>query len=458
MRPPNQKAMPDLTSKYVPTNRVATENPNLTFLRNEWCNYRIFALQGGTRSGKTTSAVQFLWGNIAAYSGAEYSIVRATLPALKSTVLRDFIDWGYAAKLYSPTNHNLTDGYYKQNGNLIDFFSAENDEKVRGRKRHVLYLNEGPECDWAVVQQLLWRTSAKIIIDYNPSYPESWVYDNILTRDDCAMIRTTYRDNPHLSAGQLSEIDWMRENDPDGYIVYGLGQRGELKGQIYKNWKEVAAFPTEYVPVYVVDFGFTNDPCFIGSCCHHNRTMWAKEHVYATGMDNVHIGIALHLAGATANSLIVADSAEIKSVYELQYGWALELPYIKEKLLTWANALETPQKNMPPSPSALHMATRCREVANDPEKLNALKAALAKGFNGCLPARKGPDSVDAGIQLVKQFEVLVTKDSVNLWREYRTYRWAEDPKTGTLLNKPVDKNNHGCDAVRYYALSIGWYF
>ena len=152
--------------------------------------------------------------------------------------------------------------------------------------------------DWKVVEQLLWRTEYKIIMDYNPSYPESWMYDNILARKDCAFIVTTYADNPHLTAGQRAEIDWMRENDPDTYRVYGLGQRGELRGQIYKNWKHIAELPKEYPSTFVIDWGYANDPACIAEFKTHNRAIYGKEHLYQTGLHNIHLGIKLVLCGS----------------------------------------------------------------------------------------------------------------------------------------------------------------
>jgi len=421
--------MNDLTSKYV--GKSGKWNPNLMFLENEIMNYRILALPGGTRSGKTTAVIQWIWRQMSKYRGVEYSIARQTLTALKSTALRDFVDIGTQAGLYREAFHNQTEKEYRWNGNMLDYFGADDDEKIRGRKRKVLYMNEGPEMLWPVVQQLLFRTEAKVIIDYNPSYPESWVYDNILTRKDCAMITTTYMDNPHLPAGQVAEIEWLKENDPEAYKVYGLGQRGELKGQIYKNWKRIKELPVDYPFIYVIDFGFTNDPAAITKLCKHNRALYAKQLVYSPGLDNIDIGIHLFFHGVTSSDMVIADSAEPKSISELRYGWDLNAEYLETKmgLLGYSDKGKVPE----------------------------LQAALKKGFT-VLGALKGQDSIDAGIQKVKQFEVFVTEDSHDAWKEYTKYKWAEDPRTGKLLNVPVDAFNHFMDTVRMFALAEGRLF
>lgn len=420
--------MNDLTEKYV--NIKSGYNPNLRFLENEIGNYRILAMPGGTRSGKTYSAGQFIWRNLDRYSGVNYSIVRQTLTSLKATVLRDFIDIGTDAGLYREAYHNKSANEYSYNGNLLDYFGADDDEKIRGRKRHVLYMNEGPEMDWSVVQQLLWRTEAKVIIDYNPSYPESWVYDNILTRKDCAFITTTYQNNPYLTSGQLDEIEWMRENDPDTYIVYGLGQRGNLKGQIYKHWKRIKALPAELASSWIIDFGFSNSQtCVTEAKYDGKRAVFAKEHLYKLGLDNFQLAICLFFIGVTANDEIIADGAEPKSIAEMRRGWGMEKDWIKQT------------------------AENLGFTADDPT-LDKLQKALRKGFPRTVAALKGQDSVLAGIQKVKQYEVFVTEDSINAWREFGMYRWEEDSKTGILTNEPIKKNDHFCDTLRYFTRKL----
>lgn len=419
--------MVDLTAKYVDNNNTGY-NPNLLFLHNEFKNYRYFVMQGGTRSGKTFATLQFLWRNLNAYTGVRYSVVRATLNALKATTLVDFVEIGQEAGLYTQNRHNLTNNIYKHKGNVVDFFASDDDEKVRGRKRDVLYINEAPEVNWEIVKQFQFRTTSKIIIDYNPSYPESWVYDKILTRDDCAFIRTTYKDNPHLTQGQLDEIEWMRVNDPDSYLVYGLGERGQLKGQVFKHFQRIQSLP-ELASSWVIDFGFANDPACIAEFRKEKRAIYCRERLYKTGQDNLDIAIHIFFAGANLKDLFIADSAEPKSIAEFRRGWGLDKQYLQNRLTVLGYSLD---------------------------RTDELLKYLKSGFM-VMPAKKGVDSIDAGIQKVKQMEVFITDDSHNAWSESRMYRWAEDPKTGELLNKPIDKHNHFCDCLRMFCMAEGVY-
>lgn len=421
--------MNDLTSKYVGID--SPYNPNIRFLENEINNYRILAFPGGTRSGKTYSIVQWIWRQLDRYSGVEYSIVRQTLPAVKGTVINDFTQIGQDAGLYTDKNHNLTEKFYLHNGNTVKYFSGDTVDKMKGIKQHLLYLNEGPELDWKVVQQLMFRTSGKILIDYNPSYPESWIYDNILTRKDCAFITTTYADNPHLPKAQVAEIDWMKDNDPDAYKIYGLGQRGEIRGQIYSNFKRIKSWEIHGAVIPVIDFGYSNDPCSIGEFQHHNRAIYGRELIYKTGMTNLDIAFILAFYGYDLNKDVIADSAEPKSIGELRRGFDISIDTVTRLAFEFKDEI------------------KCDLT---PEQMNTVLKLIRDGFH-VHGAKKGPDSIRNGINQVKEHEVFVMDDASNAWKEYIKYKWKEDPDTGRLTNVAIDKDNHWMDCLRMFALN-----
>lgn len=414
--------MHDLTAKYV--GKVKGVNPNLSFIEHEINNYRILALPGGTRSGKTQSVLRWIWKNLHTFSGVEYTIVRKTLTALKQTALKDFVEIGVEFGLYSERYHNRTEQLYNYNGNRVLFLGADDGEKLRGCAQDVLYINEAPELEWEPVKQLLMRTRHKTIMDYNPSYPESWIYDKVHTRETTASLTTTFEDNPHISGGELEEILWMRDNDPESYKIYGLGQRGELRGQVYKNWTKIKEMPVDYAPSFVIDFGFANDPCVLAKFSSHNRAIYGKQCVYQVGMNNDILGIHMYYAGVRAQTHVLADSAEPKSIAELNRGWDVTEDWLKEQ---------------------------CRglEYEYTPDLLKVMK----EGYT-VFAVKKGQDTIDAGIQKVKQYEVLIEDSSHDAWKEYRQYRWMEDSKTGKLLNKPIDQHNHFNDCLRYYAMYL----
>jgi hypothetical protein len=114
------------------------------------------------------------------------------------TAYRDFFEILKEVGLYDEKYHNKTENTYTLNGNLIEFFSTDDAQKIRGRKRNVLFCNEGNELELEDWRQLVLRTTGKIIIDYNPSDFEHWIYEQVIPREDAALLITTYKDNPHL--------------------------------------------------------------------------------------------------------------------------------------------------------------------------------------------------------------------------------------------------------------------
>ena len=354
---------------------------------------KIIINQGGTRSGKTFNILLYI---IFYYclnnSNKTITICRKTYPALRATVLRDFINILREHNLYNEDNHNKSSSEYNLFGNLIEFISLDQPVKVRGRKRHLLFINEANELFWEDWQQLLFRTSDKIILDYNPSEEYHWIYDKIIPREDANFLKTTYKDNPFLEQSLIDEIERLKYTDEQYWQIYGLGEKGISKATIF-NYVECNQVPFEAEIVsFGMDFGFTNDPTALVKVSKLDNNLYIEELLYRTMMTTG--DIHNFLKGKVKREPIYADSSEPRIIEELRrMGWSI-------------------------------------------------RASL-----------KGRDSVNAGIDLLKRFKIHIHKDSTNAIQEFRNYKWLED-KTGKLTNKPEDKNNHIADAVRYATYSI----
>ena len=354
---------------------------------------KIIINQGGTRSGKTFNILLYI---IFYYclnnSNKTITICRKTYPALRATVLRDFINILREHNLYSEDNHNKSSSEYNLFGNLIEFISLDQPVKVRGRKRHLLFINEANELFWEDWQQLLFRTSDKIILDYNPSEEYHWIYDKIIPREDAHFLKTNYKDNPFLEQSLIDEIERLKYTDEQYWQIYGLGEKGISKATIF-NYVECNQVPFEAEVVsFGMDFGFTNDPTALVKVSKLDNNLYIEELLYRTMMTTG--DIHNFLKGKVNREPIYADSSEPRIIEELRrMGWSI-------------------------------------------------RASL-----------KGRDSVNAGIDLLKRFKIHIHKDSTNAIQEFRNYKWLED-KTGKLTNKPEDKNNHIADAVRYATYSI----
>ena len=194
---------------------MSKHGKNLSFLIENVPKYRIVGLQGGTRSGKTYSALQYIIRLCLQHSGMTISICRDTYNALKATAMRDFFDLLNEVGKYDARNYNATDHIYFLNGNQIEFFGLDSPGKVQGRKRHILLIDEAIEADWEVVTQLKIRTTSRIIYCFNPSLIEHPIYSD-LERDDAARCITTYKDNiANLNKDTIEEIERLKDFDPE---------------------------------------------------------------------------------------------------------------------------------------------------------------------------------------------------------------------------------------------------
>ena len=361
-----------------------------TYYHVKECKAKIQVHQGGTRSGKTYSILTALIELCHKNSGLVVTICRKTFPALRATAMRDFFEILNREDIYNPDLHNKSDATYQLWGNMVEFISIDQPQKVRGRKRDVLFINEANEINLEDWRQLLLRTTGRVLIDYNPSDEFHWIYDEVIPREDAAFFQTTYQDNPFLPESVVMEIERFKEADENFWRVYGLGERGASQATVFTHWKEIDQIPNEYKLLNIgLDFGYTNDPTAIVRVYTDGHGFAVDELCYATRLTNSDISKVLRDSGVTRSDVIICDSAEPKSIDEIH----------------------------------------------------------AHGFN-THGARKGKDSVKNGIQFLHSRPLLVTARSVNVIKELRNYKWKED-KNGKQLNEPVDSFNHAIDAMRY---------
>lgn len=371
---------------------------------------RIKVIPGGTSAGKTYGIIPILIDKAARNPGLEISIVSESVPHLRKGALKDFLKIMRSTGRYIDANWNRTLLTYAfANGSYIEFFSADQEEKVRGPRRNILYINECNNINFDTYHQLAIRTSHEVWLDFNPAN-EFWAYTELAEDQDAEWLTLTYKDNEALPDSIIREIEkalykafinpdlpieqlFREDNIKSAYWanwwkVYGLGMQGALEGVIFSNWSQIPELPGDARLVGMgLDFGYSNDPTAIVAVYEWNGLRILDEVLYQTGLVNAEI--AEHIpAGVT----VYADSAEPKSI----------------------------------------------------EEIRRLKKRI-------LPVKKGMDSINFGIQVMQGQAYRVTARSTNLIKELRSYCWDKD-KTGKTLNKPVDDFNHAIDAIRYHEM------
>ena len=356
---------------------------------------RIKVVRGGTSAGKTFGIIPVLINRCIEETGLEISVVAESVPHLRRGALKDFLKIMMDLNLYKNAQFNKsTLKYTFLNDSYIEFFSADQPDRLRGARRTDLYVNECNNIPFDSYYQLAIRTSGDIWLDYNPS-SLFWVDREIIGQEDVDFITLTYKDNEALGQSTIDMIETARDKKSEywqnWWRVYGLGQIGTLEGACIPDWKPIDLPEEARLLCYGMDFGYTNDPSTMIALYKYNDAYIFDEVIYQKGLLNSDISNLLKTHEVT--DIVYADSAEPKSIAELRvYG------------------------------------------------------------HNVLPVTKGKDSIVYGLNLINQNEIYITKRSTNLINELRNYIWIKD-REGNKVNKPIDAFNHCIDAARYAIMS-----
>jgi len=347
---------------------------------------RIRGVAGGTSASKTISILLILIDYCQRNEKKVVSVVSESMPHLRKGSMRDFLNIMQSHNYFNDNKWNKTESVYTfETGSILEFFGVESWEKVKGARRDVLFINEANHIDQNSFTQMEVRTKEVIWLDWNPEN-EFWWYTDILGKRDVDFITLTYKDNEVLDQRIIDTIESRRWNK-NWWLVYGLGQLGEVESRIFTGWEIVDNIPHEArLERYGLDFGYTNDPTALVAIHYFNGGYVLDEVLYRLRMANREI---TDIIKTLPYALVVADSAEPKSIDEIKsYGVSI------------------------------------------------------------VGSTKGQGSVLQGVQYVQDQRISVTKQSLNLIKEYRNYLWQTD-KEGKIINEPQEFMNHCMDAIRY---------
>ena len=341
------------------------------------------SLQGSSRSSKSWSIMQWLCVYCQEHAGTTVSVIRAGMPSIKRTIYRDFVqimlDFGW----WNDKAMNKSDFIYSfPNGSWIEFFSTDNEQKVRGSKRKILFVNEANELSFIQWQQLQMRTTEFSLLDYNPSFSEDHWINLVNEEKSTYWFISTYKDNPFLEPKVVQEIESLQWKNPSLWRIYGLGMRAVVEGLVFEN-----VVVDDYIPVeahkhrYIgMDLGYANDATAIVEVCISGNNLYLNEICYKTHM--LTDEIIRTLKGIDGSPEIISESADPRLVDEI-YNAGLDIR----------------------------------------------------------PVRKFGGSINAGIMKMQQYKIHVTSKSTNIRKELSNYTWRQD-KEGKWLNEPIDMWNH----------------
>jgi phage terminase large subunit len=365
--------------EYTPVfeaNKVAYESGKYRFIGNE----------GSSRSSKSYSLAQ-LMVYISQTIKKEITVVSPSLPHLKRGAMKDILDVMKSWNLYDEKNHNKTDNIIRvpHTHSYIEFFGADETNKLRGPGRDILWCNEMNIISHQSYIQMAMRTRDCIFGDWNPADEYSYVYQ-LADDPKNKKIHSTYLNNlEFLTRPQIDEIEALQYADLNLWKVFGLGLRGTSSETIYTHWKEIDQFPQCDDICFGLDFGF-NHPTALIKVGWVDGKCYVDEQLYESKLTNDDLAYLIKSMGITRSTEIFAETAR-------------------------------------------------------PEAIEEIKRA---GLNIKLAEK----SVIDGIKMVKSMPLYITRSSVNLLKEIKSYKWKVD-KDGRVLDEPVKFLDDAMDAMRY---------
>ena len=355
---------------------------------------QIIINRGGSGSGKTFAILQILLLDALKNKEIITDITSENIPKLKKGVINDMeticknvgVSFG---KCYNKTYRILK----LYNNSLIRFPIFKNISDAHGSRRRKLYINEANHMKYPIVEQLLMRTN-QTFIDQNPS-GESWIDTEFLKKTDLTIkvdyIHSTYLDNKFIPENQRRYIESKRgDGNNNFWRVYGLGELGVADGLVFDNFEtidfDINSFEKYF---YGIDWGFSNDPFACIEVAKSGRNLYICREIYQKHLlNNEAIPLVKEIV---RNNLVIADSAEPKSITEFQV-------------------------------SGIH----------------------------CIAADKRKGMLESGIKYLQSFnKIFIHTNCVHTREEFMNYEWQKDKQTDQAVGKPIDAFNHIIDSIRY---------
>ena len=373
-----------------------------------WEDKTYWVISGGRGSGKSTNIAAYFLVKLMSPDYFRGVISRYTSKALTNSIYRDITDlitqWGLDSYLEIKGDEILN----KRNGNMIITHAmklAEGTISAKGkglaRVTHLL-VDEAVELPseeeyLKLIDSFRQKGSERrIFLLFNPTAKSHWIFKRFYLPDgrpnpkwtsNHGYLHTTYRDNrENLDPSKIKEWEDLQFQDTEYFAHHIEGQWRDIgEGQVFKSWHFDWEPPQDAEVLYGLDFGFSSDPTAMVKVLKRGKRLWVQEILHHQGLTNSDIADLMQQSGIEKHQVIIADSAEPKSIEELR----------------------------------------------------------RLGYRNIRPAAKGQDSIRAGIQKIRGYEVHVHPESDNLIQEYYQYAY----RTGT--DQPIDAHNHLMDAFRY---------
>jgi len=423
---------------------------------------RIRVVPGGTSAGKTFGILPILTDHAINNPFTEISIVSSTIPHIRKGALKDFLKMMRVTGRFVPSRYNKTLLTYTfENGSFMEFFSADQEDKVRGPRRNILYVNECNRISFETYYQLAIRTDGDIWVDFNPTI-KFWVHKE-LNEDiepDAEWLTLTYKDNEALSPSIVRDIEkakgkaYIDPDLPDNEIdksqnikseywanwwnVYGLGRVGALEGGVFSDKLQM----TDKIPDYATFISYGMDYSNSGennsaADPHSIHELWfADGSLYIRKIYEGNCNITNQELIDGSYQILVDDY--FSDIYSILYYKCPELNKKHEFGIGGCMADSANGANTNKLRSLGLNVIGYRDFIRDNKLENYVKVNVIKSLR----------SFD---------KIYILEGGESTYTQFEELKWSTDSE-GSILTDKIDwtSTHHAIDSVLYGSLAFSW--
>lgn len=258
------------------------------------------------------------------------------------------------------------------------------------------------QTSWDLLYPTIRAPGSEIWASWNPKFPTDPI-DKVMRKEllgdpDACVIEVQYYHNPWFPETMRKDMERDKRRDPDKYAhIWRGGYDTKSDARVFKNWsigdpEEIEYLKTKATRFYQgADWGFSIDPTVLIRCFILGRTLYVCDELYRVGLEIDHTPKFFEQLAGSNKWPTLGDSSRPETISYMQ----------------------------------------------------------RHGFKNLRPAKKGPGSIEDGIEFLKSYDIVVHPDCVHTIDELTMYRFDQDPLTDEILPKLLDKKNHVIDALRY---------
>lgn len=406
-------------------------------------------IKGPAETGKTFAACYFIDTVLRSFPNIQAVLARKVRDTIVPTVLQTYLKIVAGKADVVSYGGKKPEWFDYSNGSRLWLAGLDDPGKALSSERDIVYVNQCEELvlnDWEVLTTRATGRAGNlpdgqslILGDANPGPKNHWTTQ----RSSIYVMRSIHKDNPSLysddgkptergnkTLGILSNLSEPRRSR----LFLGLDVSAE--GAVYKDYDSekhiIDRFnvPSKWPCIRIIDFGYSNPfVCSWYAVDTQNNRLYRYREIYQT-------------------NTLVEDHARQIAACE---GWEYD---VRQGSIHWHRPINQ-RENI--------VATICDHDAEDRATLTRYGISNIPAFKGIKLGieavqnrlRYRVDTDDYGLYFMRDSLVATDQSLKDAYlptcteEEIEGYVWEESKNGKPAKEQPIDKNNHGCDCLRY---------